>query len=69
MEHIPVLQKEIIQYLDPKPNENFIDCTVDGGGHTLAILEKTGPKGKILGIDADPELIKNLKSNIPNTIY
>jgi len=60
--HIPVLQKEILQYLDPKPNENFVDCTVGFGGHALSIFEKTAPKGKILGIDADEEIIKNLKS-------
>ncbi|KPJ72992.1 hypothetical protein AMJ48_02830 [Parcubacteria bacterium DG_74_1] len=60
--HIPVLQKEVLQYLDPKPNENFIDCTIGNGGHTLAILEETSPKGKILGIDADEEVIKNLKT-------
>lgn len=67
--HVPVLQKEVIQYLDPKPNENFIDCTIGGGGHTLAILEKTAPKGKVLGIDADSEVLKNTKYNIQNTIY
>ena len=60
--HIPVLQKEVLQYLDPKPNENFIDCTAGGGGHTFSIFEKIAPKGKILGIDADQEVIKNLKS-------
>lgn len=49
--HIPVLQKEVIEYLDPKPNENFIDCTIGEGGHSLAILERTEPRGKILGID------------------
>ena len=49
--HIPVLQKEVIKYLDPKPNENFIDCTVGEGGHSYAILEMIGPRGKILGID------------------
>lgn len=64
--HIPVLQKEVIKYLDPKPNENFIDGTVGGAGHTMAILEKTAPRGKILGIDADPERIKNLKFKIRN---
>lgn len=51
MAHIPVLQKEVIEYLDPKPNENFIDCTLGEGGHTYAILEKTAPKGRVLGID------------------
>ena len=49
--HIPVLQKEVVKYLDPKPNENFIDCTVGEGGHASAILEKNGPKGKVFGID------------------
>lgn len=62
--HIPVLQKEVLEYLDPKPNENFIDATFGGGGHSLAILEKTAPKGKILGIDQDPGIIKNLKPDV-----
>lgn len=65
--HIPVLQKEVLEYLDPKPNENFIDCTVDGGGHALAILERIQPKGKLLGIDWSPELISRLKSEISKT--
>jgi len=58
--HIPVLQKEVLKYLDPKPNENFIDCTIGEGGHTLAILEKNKPKGKVLGIDRDPQLCQKL---------
>ncbi|MDP3995959.1 MAG: 16S rRNA (cytosine(1402)-N(4))-methyltransferase RsmH [bacterium] len=62
--HIPVLQKEVIEYLDPKPDENFIDATLGSAGHTIAILEKNGPKGKVLGIDRDPEQIKNSKLNI-----
>ncbi len=60
MTHIPVLQKEVLEYFDQKPNENFIDCTIGEGGHTLAILEKNGPKGKVLGIEWDPELYKKL---------
>jgi len=59
--HIPVLQKEVIEYLNPKPNENFIDCTIGEGGHTLAILEKNGPEGKVLGIEWDPELYRETK--------
>jgi len=62
--HIPVLQKEFLQYLDPGPNENFVDCTIDGGGHALSILEKTKPGGKLLGIDLDKSQISNLKSQI-----
>ena len=51
MIHVPVLQKEVIRYFDPKPNENFIDCTVGEGGHSYAILERIAPRGKVLGID------------------
>jgi len=59
--HITVLQKEVLEYLDPKPNENFIDATIGEGGHSLAILEKTAPNGRILGIDWNEEVIKNTK--------
>ncbi len=65
--HTPVLQKEVIGYLDPKSNENFIDATLGNAGHALAILKKNGPKGKVLGIDQDPEQIKNSRLNIKDT--
>lgn len=51
--HIPVMLNEVLEYLNPKPNENFIDCTFGGGGHSLAILEKVKPNGKVIGIDWD----------------
>jgi len=60
--HIPVLQNEVLKYLNPKPNENFIDCTVGEGGHSTIILEKNQPNGKVLGIEIDPELYQKLKS-------
>ncbi|MDD5760842.1 MAG: 16S rRNA (cytosine(1402)-N(4))-methyltransferase RsmH [Candidatus Pacebacteria bacterium] len=64
MPHIPVLLKEVIYYLDPKPNENFIDATIGEGGHTAAILEKNKPKGKVLGIEVDTGLYQKLKSRM-----
>ncbi len=54
MIHIPVLKKEVLKYLGPKPNENFIDGTVGEGGHAEALLKEIGPNGKVLGIDLDP---------------
>jgi len=56
--HLPVLLSEAINYLDPKENENFIDATLGEGGHTLALLQKTSPAGKVLGIDLDPETLE-----------
>jgi 16S rRNA (cytosine1402-N4)-methyltransferase len=62
--HKPVLLKEVIQALNPEKNQNFVDCTVGGGGHAQAILEKTGPKGKLLGIDWDPEAISRTQERL-----
>jgi 16S rRNA (cytosine1402-N4)-methyltransferase len=62
--HIPALQKEILKYLEPEPNQNFIDATVGEGGHALAILERVSPSGKVLGIDWSPEIIENCKLKI-----
>jgi 16S rRNA (cytosine1402-N4)-methyltransferase len=57
--HVPVLIKEVLHYLDPHQNENFIDATVGEGGHAIEILKKNGPNGRVLGIDLDKEQIKN----------
>ncbi len=62
MSHIPVLSKEVLQYLDPKENENFIDCTFGIGGHSLQIISKNGPNGKVLGIELDSELSKKTEN-------
>lgn len=61
MMHIPVLTKEVLEYLDPKANENFVDGTVGQAGHALLILEKNGSQGKVLGIDLDAGQIENSK--------
>jgi len=66
--HIPVMKNEVIEYLSPKANENFIDCTFGQGGHTKAILEKNGPNGKVLAIEADPELYKKFQKQELSTI-
>ena len=57
--HIPVLLKEVIEYLNVKPNSNYIDCTLNGGGHTREILKRTN--GKVLGIEIDPEIFEKIE--------
>lgn len=64
MIHKPVLEKEVLEFLDPKPNQNFVDCTVGEGGHARIILEKTSPFGKVLGIEWDSEQVKKCRENI-----
>lgn len=61
--HVPVLLSEVLEYLSPKPGENFVDATLGGGGYTRAILERNKPNGKVLSIDLDSDAIENLKSS------
>ena len=60
--HTSVLEDNVIEYLSPKTNQNFVDGTLGNGGHTFTILEKTGPKGKVLGIDQDAEALSRVKT-------
>ena len=62
--HISVLTKEVIECLNPQPGENFIDGTGGAAGHTLAILEKSAPGGKVLFFDWDSEAIAQAKEII-----
>lgn len=62
--HTPVLLNEVIEFLNPQPNQNFVDCTLGAGGHTAEILKHVSPNGKVLGIDLDRRAIKISKENI-----
>lgn len=53
-EHVPVLLKEVIEYLDPRPGQNFVDGTFGDGGHARAILARLGPAGRLFVFDLDP---------------
>lgn len=61
--HEPVLLKEVLTYLNPRPGQNFIDCTFGGGGHSLAMLDKVKPDGKIIGIDWDARAVQSSSGN------
>jgi len=62
--HEPVLLNEVIHYLDPKPGQHFIDCTLGGGGHTAALCRRTAPNGSVLSIDLDPLALTAAQSRL-----
>ncbi len=51
---------ECIEALNIKPDGIYVDVTFGGGGHSRAILEKLGPKGKLIGFDQDDDVKNNL---------
>ncbi|MCX6765845.1 MAG: 16S rRNA (cytosine(1402)-N(4))-methyltransferase RsmH [Candidatus Moranbacteria bacterium] len=62
--HKPVLLKETIDLLDLKPGMIVIDATLGGGGHSMAILEKILPGGKLIAIDQDEKAIAGFKKTL-----
>lgn len=56
-EHQSVLTKEVIDYLQPRSGQNFIDATLGGGGHSAPLLEKNKPAGKVLALEIDPHAV------------
>lgn len=61
MRHIPVLLNEVLEGLNLKKGDKVIDCTLGDGGHSEIILDIIGPRGKLLGLDADPESLLRAK--------
>ncbi len=65
MAHTSVLLKEIIENLDIKDNDVYLDCTLGNGGHALAIAE-SAKNVKVIGIDADETAITEATKNFLN---
>jgi 16S rRNA (cytosine1402-N4)-methyltransferase len=61
--HQPVLLKECLDGLHIKPDGVYVDVTFGGGGHSKAILQQLGPKGKLFAFDQDKDAANNLPAD------
>src|SRR5277367_3632814 len=52
--HDPVMLDEVLEYLAPLAGQTVVDCTIGRGGHALAIGQRLGREGLLIGLDADP---------------
>ena len=52
--HRPIMVEEALDCLRPAPGDVAVDCTLGGGGHAQAILERVQPGGRLIGLDVDP---------------
>ena len=56
--HRPVLVKEVLEFLDVRPDGNYIDATLGTGGHAEELLRRLQPgSGKLLALDRDPAAV------------
>ena len=63
--HKSVLLDEVLELLQVKSKEKYIDATLGGGGHALGIL-KSG--GIVLGIDQDKEALEHVALKLKDKI-
>ncbi len=65
--HIPVLAKEVIDYLQPQAGDSYLDLTAGYGGHTELVLSITKAPQKATLVDRDEKAIEVLVSKFPNS--
>ncbi len=51
--HVPVMLREVLDFLKLAPGQTIVDATLGTGGHALEILKRITPKGRLIGIDRD----------------
>ena len=60
--HIPIMVKEILDFLQIEPGQKGLDATLGYGGHSSKMLERLQGKGHLYSLDVDPiEIVKTRK--------
>ncbi len=62
--HVPIMLAEVLALLRPERGGLFVDGTLGGGGHALAVLEKLPEDGRLVGIDRDGDAIAAAKERL-----
>ncbi|KAG7163214.1 methyltransferase-like protein 15-like [Homarus americanus] len=69
--HIPVMAREVLEYLAPRDNAVILDTTFGAGGHSRKILESC-PGVRLMCLDRDPVAYKyaeELQREYPNRVF
>jgi len=56
--HIPVMPEEVARFLNCRPGQTILDCTLGEGGHASLLASKIFPGGCLIGIDRDSEALE-----------
>lgn len=62
--HETVLLEETVDSVEPRDGGAYIDCTVGGAGHTERLLERSGPSGRVLGLDQDETALTHARQRL-----
>ncbi len=56
--HRAVLATEAVDALALRPEGIYVDGTFGRGGHSRLILERLGPRGRLIALDRDPQAVE-----------
>ena len=64
--HVPVMPREIVEWLAPRPGMVLVDGTLGGGGHTRLLAERLAghPDSFVLALDRDPAALAAAEKNL-----
>lgn len=63
-EHKSVLLHESVELLNVKKDGVYLDLTLGRAGHSAAILEQLGPKGRLIAFDIDEEAVRESQEKL-----
>jgi 16S rRNA (cytosine1402-N4)-methyltransferase len=62
-EHATVMRDEVVRAIAPRPGGVYVDATLGGGGHVVALLEAE-PRARIVAFDRDPIAIEAARERL-----
>jgi len=63
--HVPVMPREVLQWLQLSAGLTVLDGTVGAAGHSLLIKKFIGETGQLIGLDRDPMMLALASQKLP----
>jgi 16S rRNA (cytosine1402-N4)-methyltransferase len=62
--HVPIMLAEVIEFARPEAGAIVVDCTLGGGGHAKALLDRIQPGGRLIGLDVDADELARTEARL-----
>lgn len=62
--HDPVMLREILDILPLKPGSLVVDGTLGLGGHSVELIKRVSPNGRLIGIDWDESMLSMARERL-----
>lgn len=66
-QHRAVMLADVLRVLDVQPGAVVVDATVGWAGHSVELLRRAGPQGRLLGFDLDADNLPQARQRLSET--